>query len=541
MRQPCRRARAGRSARQTGRRGAILRRLIAALLAAAALGAHPAVPASAQTAVYLNAPNIRQDKPLDCEAASLQVALAVAGYNLSQDTIFNRLPQDARPAVVVNGAAQRWGDPYTAFIGNVNGAEANFTGYGVYYPPIVNVAAGVGASADGRYGWTVPAIEASIRRGASVIVWMNRNYTASGVRYWTAWDGRAIPYTTYEHTLVAIGFDSVAQTITSVDVGNGSRVTFSESGYASLLATFGGMGVAVAPPFHGATVAAQVTAGQPAGLVAIDEGSVKVMPSTGTQFSTPTTWSGTAVHGRRATLLADVTGDGAADLVAVDDSSTRVMTSSGSSFGAPTYWSRGPFYGTIDTVAADVSGDHKAGLIAINEHSVYVMRSTGSGFSAPVAWSGAAFYGSVATVAADVNGDGMADLVAINTHSVYVMLSTGKGFWSPALWSSARFYGSLVTLAADVNGDGRSDLVAVNGNSVYVMTSILGTRRFAAPAQWSHVPFYGSRVTIAADVSGGTRADLVAVSEHGSWVMTSNGTSSFNPPARWSSTPFYGT
>ena len=28
--------------------------------------------------VTLNAPNISQDKPLDCEAASLQVALAVA-------------------------------------------------------------------------------------------------------------------------------------------------------------------------------------------------------------------------------------------------------------------------------------------------------------------------------------------------------------------------------------------------------------------------------------------------------------------------------
>jgi uncharacterized protein YvpB len=528
------------SARRPGRRGTVLRGLIAALLAAVAWGAHPALSASAQTAVYLNAPNIRQDKPLDCEAASLQVALAVAGYNVGQDTIFNRLPQDARPAIVANGAAQRWGDPYTAFVGNVYGAEANFTGYGVYYQPIVNVAAGVGASADGHTGWTVPAIEAQIRRGASVIVWVNNDYTATGVRYWTAWDGRSIPYTTHEHTLVAIGFDSVAQTITSVDVGNGSRVTFSEGGYASLLTTFGGMGVAVSPPFHGATVAAKVSATQPAGLVAINEGSVRVMRSTGTKFSMPTTWSGTAVHGRRATLVADVTGDGAADLVAVDDSSTRVMTASGSSFSAPTYWSHGLFYGTIDTVAADVTGDHKADLIAINEHSVYVMRSTGSGLSAPVAWSGAAFYGSLATVAADVNGDGMADLVAINTNSVWVMLSTGKGFRPPALWSSARFYGSIDTVAADVNGDGRSDLLAINGSSVYVMLSNLAGTRFLAPAPWSHVPFYGSRVTIAADVSGDAKADLVAVNDSGSWVMTA-GTSSFNPPAAWSHTPFYGT
>jgi uncharacterized protein YvpB len=528
------------SARRPGRRGAVLRGLIAALLGAVAWGAHPALSADAQTAVYLNAPNIRQDKPLDCEAASLQVALAVAGYGVSQDTIFSRLPQDARPAVVVNGAAQRWGDPYTAFVGNVYGAEANFTGYGVYYQPIVNVAAGVGASADGHTGWTVPAIEAQIRRGASVIVWVNNDYTVTGVRYWTAWDGRSIPYTTHEHTLVAIGFDSVAQTITSVDVGNGSRVTFSEGGYASLLTTFGGMGVSVSPPFHGATVAAQVSTGQPAGLVAINEGSVWVMQSAVTKFSAPARWSGTAVHGRRATVAADVTGDGAADLVAVDDSSTRVMTASGSSFSAPTYWSHGLFYGTIDTVAADVTGDHKADLIAINEHSVYVMRSTGTGFSAPVAWSGAAFYGSLATVAADVNGDGMADLVAINTNSVWVMLSTGKGFKPPALWSNARFYGSIDTVAADVTGNGRSGLLAINGNSVYVMLPNLAGTRFLAPKQWSHVPFYGSRVTIAADVSGDTKADLVAVNDSGSWVMTA-GASSFNPPAAWSHTPFYGT
>jgi uncharacterized protein YvpB len=540
MRQTCRRACAGIAARRPGRGGAVLRALVAAVLAAVAWGAHPAQSASAQTAVYLNAPNIRQDKPLDCEAASLQIALAVAGYNVSQDTIFNRLPQDGRAAVVANGAAQRWGDPYTAFVGNVYGAEANFTGYGVYYQPIVNVAAAVGASADGHTGWTVPAIEAQIRRGASVIVWVNNNYTTTGVRYWTAWDGRSIPYTTHEHTLVAIGFDSVAQTVTSVDVGNGSRVTFSEGGYASLLTTFGGMGVAVSPPFHGATIAAQVSAGQPAGLVAINESSVWVMPSAGTKFSAPSRWSGTAVYGRRATLAADVNGDGNADLVAVDDSSTRVMTSNGSRFGTPTYWSHALFYGTIDTVAADVTGDHKADLIAINESSVYVMRSTGSGFSAPVAWSGAAFYGSLATVAADVNGDGMADLVAINTNSVWVMLSTGHGFMPPALWSNARFYGSIDTVAADVTGTGRSDLLAINGNSVYVMLPNLGGTRFLAPTQWSHVPFYGSRLTIAADVSGDKKADLVAVNDNGSWVMTA-GTSSFSAPAAWSHTPFYGT
>ena len=29
-----------------------------------------------------------------------------------------------------------WGDPYAAFVGNVDGSETRYTGYGVYYPPI---------------------------------------------------------------------------------------------------------------------------------------------------------------------------------------------------------------------------------------------------------------------------------------------------------------------------------------------------------------------------------------------------------------------
>ena len=45
-------------------------------------------------------------------------------------------------AVTIGGFAlvaypARWGDPYKAFVGDVNGYEPDFTGYGVYYPPIV--------------------------------------------------------------------------------------------------------------------------------------------------------------------------------------------------------------------------------------------------------------------------------------------------------------------------------------------------------------------------------------------------------------------
>ena len=39
-------------------------------------------------------------------------------------------------------------------MGDVNGYEPDFTGYGVYYPPIVAAAERYGATADGHTGWT---------------------------------------------------------------------------------------------------------------------------------------------------------------------------------------------------------------------------------------------------------------------------------------------------------------------------------------------------------------------------------------------------
>src|SRR5207302_5956162 len=102
--------------------------------------------------VYLPAPLIAQAYPLDCESAALQVALATKGIAVTQQWIFNSLPQQPQPPVKVNGYPVQWGDPYAAFVGSVYGKESNFTGYGVYYGPIAAAAALAGAKADGHTG-----------------------------------------------------------------------------------------------------------------------------------------------------------------------------------------------------------------------------------------------------------------------------------------------------------------------------------------------------------------------------------------------------
>jgi uncharacterized protein YvpB len=205
-----------------------------------------ATPTLSDRAVSLPGPIIKQDLALDCESAALEVALAVQHISVAQDKIFYSLPEQSQPPQLgSNGLPVRWGDPYTAFVGDVNGYEPSFTGYGVYYPPIVAAAERFGATATGRTGWTVPEIVAQLRAGNSVVVWLTSDFKAHVPRYWTAWDGRSIPWAVGEHAVPVIGYDPEQNTITFVDVLYGVERTMSTQAFAAALTTFGGMGVAV--------------------------------------------------------------------------------------------------------------------------------------------------------------------------------------------------------------------------------------------------------------------------------------------------------
>jgi uncharacterized protein YvpB len=205
-------------------------------------------PASTDAgSIYLPGPIIKQDLALDCESAALEVALALQKIQVPQDRIYASLPQDARsPELGTNGYPIRWGDPFKAFVGDVNGYEPDFTGYGVYYPPIVAAADRYGAVADGHTGWTIAEIVAQLRLGNSVVVWLTSDFKAHAPRYWTAWDGTRVPWAIGEHAVPVIGYDPVTSTVTFVDVLYGVQRTMTTQAFAAALTTFGGMGVAVA-------------------------------------------------------------------------------------------------------------------------------------------------------------------------------------------------------------------------------------------------------------------------------------------------------
>ncbi|CAM3789046.1 FG-GAP repeat protein [Vibrio aerogenes CECT 7868] len=257
-------------------------------------------------------------------------------------------------------------------------------------------------------------------------------------------------------------------------------------------------------------------------------------------------------------VLADVNGDGLADVVGFAHSGVVVATSTGSGFSTPSTWVESFGYkaggwriGVHPRMLADVNGDGLADVVGFASDGVYVSTSTSTGFSAPQLW--VTSYGYKAggwrvdlhpRMMADVNGDGKADVVGFATDGVYVSLSTGNSFKAPVLWVNDYGYaaggwrvGKDPRMMADVNGDGKADVVGFGGAGVYVSLST-GTS-FSAPSLWVNAFGYNAgqwRVEkhprMMADVNGDGRADVVGFGNAGVYVSLSTG-SGFSQPSKW--------
>ena len=221
--------------------------LVAVLSAAGVLGAVRAAPSvGAASAALLNVPPVQQKYGLDCEAASLQMALGAVGVSATQDSLIALMGADRRAPVLSNGNPVKWGDPYTAFVGDVRGSWLR-TGYGVYYPPIVAAAEREGATATGREGWLPSQLYAEVASGHPVVVRVPHLMFAETNRYWTAWDGRTVRYSPQDHAQTLIGFDMGAGTVTLADPLDGRIHIYAMSLFENRFAGFGSQAVVVAP------------------------------------------------------------------------------------------------------------------------------------------------------------------------------------------------------------------------------------------------------------------------------------------------------
>src|SRR5438477_11838750 len=89
-------------------------------------------PAPTPVTVTIPVPVIQQSMVLDCETAALQQGLAYYRINVTQPALFALENADTRlPVIGANHTVLRWGNPYTNFVGYVNGSDWVPTGFGV--------------------------------------------------------------------------------------------------------------------------------------------------------------------------------------------------------------------------------------------------------------------------------------------------------------------------------------------------------------------------------------------------------------------------
>ncbi len=168
----------------------------------------PVAPTSTPAAkMVLKVPVYRQEHALSCEAASLRMALATFGLQLSEDKLLATLAKDPTPRKASGDSIVQWGDPDVGFVGAWDGKFLQ-DGYGVYEKPIAELAMAQGYEAV-RYGKNVDPKElyAAVREGFPSIVWMPYDLAVKGRGSWVTPASKRIPYVVTEHAVVLAGID----------------------------------------------------------------------------------------------------------------------------------------------------------------------------------------------------------------------------------------------------------------------------------------------------------------------------------------------
>lgn len=196
----------------------------------------------------------RMQMPLDCEAASLTIALESIGVRTTQRYVQGHFPTDTRsPVLGTDGLPAQWGDPYTSFVGHVMGSEpgsnphwAQYAGWGVYAPVVARVAQSFGVPvAPQLTGWNPQALYAAIQAGHPVLVWTTVDYSSQTARTWKAWDGRAVPWTEAGHVVVLMGVNRTAGTLEFSDPLTGSYNGTTMAQFARTFTIYGDMAIVI--------------------------------------------------------------------------------------------------------------------------------------------------------------------------------------------------------------------------------------------------------------------------------------------------------
>jgi len=203
--------------------------------------AWPAGPAP--WSVTIPVPIYRQAMVLDCETGALRMGLAAYGHYYSDAALFAYENPDTRaPIMGPNHTVLQWGDPYTNFVGNVNGSDWTPTGYGVYYPVIVSIARSHGLpNAYGGEGFAASTVYAALAARHPVEVWVETNWMHPWLGTWTAWDGRRVRYSYVEHAVILTGVSATQVRVN--DPLHGTQYWISKGQFETVWRDFNDMAV----------------------------------------------------------------------------------------------------------------------------------------------------------------------------------------------------------------------------------------------------------------------------------------------------------
>ncbi len=186
----------------------------------------------------LAVPIYLQQHPLSCEIADLRMVLAFRGIDETEEKLLTLVGTDPTPH-----QGNVWGNPYEAFVGNVNGKQMT-TGYGVYWGPIARVARGYRIANDFT-GWSITQVLKEVENGNPVIIW---TYSKNGTpTSWLTPGGEKIFAVAGEHSVVVVGFVGPAENHSQVIVNDSliGQAYWSREKFESRLAVFNGSGVVV--------------------------------------------------------------------------------------------------------------------------------------------------------------------------------------------------------------------------------------------------------------------------------------------------------
>jgi len=191
-----------------------------------------------QKRVVLNIALDYQDRALSCEAAALKMALNYYGLSVTESAIMAEVGYDP---TIKSGSV--WGDPNTAFVGNIDGSQ-NSTGYGVHWGPIAR-SAKKWRSASAFTNWTASRLAQAINDRHPVVIW-----GVLGNAYYDPWKtpgGTTIAAWKGEHARTVIGYTGSVKSPTSFIINDpiAGRITWSTSTLLNNWGTFSNSGVVV--------------------------------------------------------------------------------------------------------------------------------------------------------------------------------------------------------------------------------------------------------------------------------------------------------